>query len=164
MAQANQGLAPGVTSVGEQAEQAEREKKEKLQEVVVTGRYQFLGADTSGTTNLPLPIEQVPQSISLVSNDFIQAADLKTLGAIAEYNHARTTAALFETSNRGKVQVTGKDAGSFLHNLCTNDIANMPMGAVQICCMRIALVASVLFASSTRASVVGSITSQLESS
>ena len=56
-----------------------------LQEVVVTSHYQFLGADTSGTTNLPVPIEQVPQSISLVSDDFIKAADLKTLGEIAEY-------------------------------------------------------------------------------
>ena len=56
-----------------------------LAEVVVTGRYEFLSADTSGTTNLPLPIEKVPQFISLVSNDFVKAADLKTLGAIAEY-------------------------------------------------------------------------------
>lgn len=59
--------------------------KSGLEEVVVTSTYQFLSVDTSGTTNLPLPIERVPQSISLVSNDFIQAADLKTLGEIAEY-------------------------------------------------------------------------------
>src|SRR5580658_1576364 len=58
---------------------------EQLQEVVVVGRYEFLSADTSGATNLPLPIEKVPQSISLVSEDFIKAADLKTLGQIAEY-------------------------------------------------------------------------------
>jgi TonB-dependent siderophore receptor len=56
-----------------------------VQEVIITGHYQFLSVDTSGATNLPLPIEQVPQSISLVSNDFIHAADLKTLGEIAEY-------------------------------------------------------------------------------
>jgi TonB-dependent siderophore receptor len=56
-----------------------------LEEIVVTGRYEFLTADTSGATNLPLPIEQVPQSISLVSNNFIEAANLKTLGDIAEY-------------------------------------------------------------------------------
>lgn len=58
---------------------------DQLQEIVVTGHYEFLSADTSGATNLPLPIEKVPQSISLVSNDFIKAADLKTLGDIAEY-------------------------------------------------------------------------------
>lgn len=54
-------------------------------EIVVTGRYQFLSADTRGATNLPLSIDQVPQSISLVSNDFIKAADLKTSGEIAQY-------------------------------------------------------------------------------
>ncbi len=54
-------------------------------EVTVTGRYEFLSVDTSGTTNLPLPIEKVPQSISLVSDDFIKAADLNTLASIAEY-------------------------------------------------------------------------------
>lgn len=58
---------------------------EQLQEVVVVGRYEFLSADTSGATNLPLPIEKVPQSISLVSEDFIKAADLKSLGEIAQY-------------------------------------------------------------------------------
>ena len=58
---------------------------EELSEIVVTSHYQFLGADTSGTTGLPIPIEKVPQSISLVSGDFVKAADLKTLGEIAEY-------------------------------------------------------------------------------
>jgi len=58
---------------------------EKLEEVVVTAQYKFLNVDTSSTTNLPLPIEKVPQSISLVSGDFIKAASLKTLGEIAEY-------------------------------------------------------------------------------
>jgi iron complex outermembrane receptor protein len=60
-------------------------KATELQEVVVTGTYKFLSVDTSGTTGLPLPIEKVPQSISLVDSDFIEAADLKSLGEIAEY-------------------------------------------------------------------------------
>ncbi|MBL8270307.1 TonB-dependent siderophore receptor [Steroidobacter sp.] len=55
-----------------------------LEEIVVTG-YRFLNEDTSGTTNLPLPIEKVPQSISLISNDFLKAADIKTLGEVAQY-------------------------------------------------------------------------------
>jgi len=54
----------------------------KLEEITVTG-YKFLSIDTSGTTGLPLPIEKVPQSITLVDHDFIQAADLKSLGYIA---------------------------------------------------------------------------------
>ena len=57
----------------------------QLQEIVVTSHYEFLSVDTSGTTNLPLAIEKIPQSISLVSSDFIAATDLKTLGDIAEY-------------------------------------------------------------------------------
>jgi len=56
-----------------------------LEEIVVSGHYEFLSVDTSGATNLPLPIEKVPQSINLVSEDFIKAADVKTLGEIAEY-------------------------------------------------------------------------------
>lgn len=46
----------------------------------------------------------------------------------ADYRRARETCALFDTSARGKVQVGGKDAASFLHNLCTNDIASLPLG------------------------------------
>src|SRR5580765_678811 len=49
--------------------------------------------------------------------------------ALAEYNVARGGAAIFDVSNRGKIQVTGKDAASFLHNLSTNDVAGMPLGA-----------------------------------
>jgi len=78
----------GVNEInaGRSAPVAEKSDAEKgLQTVVITGRYEFLSADTSGATNLPVPIEKVPQSISLVSNDFIEAADLKTLGEIAEY-------------------------------------------------------------------------------
>jgi TonB-dependent siderophore receptor len=77
----------GVSRVAEvrQASEPAPSSGEPLQEIVVTAKYEFLSADTSGTTNLPLPIEKVPQSISLVSNDFIKAADLKSLGEIAEY-------------------------------------------------------------------------------
>ena len=65
-------------------ETTEQSSSETLQEVVVQG-YRFLSADTSGTTNLPLPIEKVPQAISLVSGDFLKAANLKTFGDIADY-------------------------------------------------------------------------------
>src|SRR5262245_54566727 len=47
----------------------------------------------------------------------------------AEYQYARTDCAVFDASARGKVEVTGKDAASFLHNLCTNDVTGMPLGA-----------------------------------
>lgn len=35
----------------------------------------------------------------------------------------------FDLSTRGKVEVTGPEAAMFLHNLCTNDINGMPIGA-----------------------------------
>src|SRR5262245_54533578 len=49
--------------------------------------------------------------------------------AQSEYEQAHTGAVVFDLSHRGKVEVTGKDAATFLHNLCTNDIENMPLGA-----------------------------------
>lgn len=55
-----------------------------LDEVVVRG-YHFLDEDTIGITNLPLPIERVPQSISVLNNDFVKAADLKNMGEVAQY-------------------------------------------------------------------------------
>ena len=46
-----------------------------------------------------------------------------------EYAEAREHAALFEVSSRGKIEVAGPDADTFLHNLSTNDIKNLPIGA-----------------------------------
>ena len=38
-------------------------------------------------------------------------------------------AVLFDQSDRAKVEVTGADAGTFLHNLSTNDVKDLPVGA-----------------------------------
>jgi outer-membrane receptor for ferric coprogen and ferric-rhodotorulic acid len=85
-AQVDQGANPRASAVGSDTSAAQKaSNRPGLEEIVVTSHYEFLSVDTSGTTNLPIPIEKVPQSISLVSNDFIEAADLKTLGEIAEY-------------------------------------------------------------------------------
>lgn len=46
----------------------------------------------------------------------------------AEYQHAVGHVALFDRSHVGKVELTGDDAPSFLHNLCTNDILTLPLG------------------------------------
>ncbi len=48
---------------------------------------------------------------------------------LAEYGQARNGAALFDLSHRGKVEVAGADAGSFLHNLTTNDVKGLAIGA-----------------------------------
>src|SRR4051812_3444816 len=45
-----------------------------------------------------------------------------------EYRQTREGASLFDVSARGKLELTGPDAPAFLHNLCTNDVANLPLG------------------------------------
>ena len=39
------------------------------------------------------------------------------------------TATLFDLSAYGKIELAGRDARSFLHNLCTQDVQNLPVGA-----------------------------------
>ena len=48
--------------------------------------------------------------------------------ASSEYQSAREHAALFDISHHGKVEAGGKDAASFLHNLCTNEVKNLAAG------------------------------------
>lgn len=45
-----------------------------------------------------------------------------------EYDATWQQAVLFDLSEYGKIELSGKDAGGFLHNLCTNDIKNLPVG------------------------------------
>lgn len=47
---------------------------------------------------------------------------------LAEYQQAREKAVYFDVSQRGKIELTGPDARSFLHNLCTNDIKKLTPG------------------------------------
>lgn len=45
-----------------------------------------------------------------------------------EYRAALSGAALFDRTPTGKIELSGKDAPAFLHNLCTNDINGLPLG------------------------------------
>src|SRR5688572_19546413 len=45
-----------------------------------------------------------------------------------EYEGTRTSTGLIDQSHRGKVELTGAEAASFLHNLCSNDINGLPLG------------------------------------
>jgi folate-binding protein YgfZ len=45
---------------------------------------------------------------------------------VEEAAGARTGLVLFDLSHRGKIELTGKEAALFLHNLATNDIKNLP--------------------------------------
>jgi tRNA-modifying protein YgfZ len=49
--------------------------------------------------------------------------------AAAEYAQVRSNAGLFDVSSRGKIELTGPEAAFFLHNLSTNDIKDLPIGA-----------------------------------
>jgi len=48
--------------------------------------------------------------------------------AAGEYHQARAQAVLFDRSHHGKIRVTGADAATFLHNLCTNDMKALQPG------------------------------------
>jgi folate-binding protein YgfZ len=45
-----------------------------------------------------------------------------------EYEAARTGAAVFDVSHRGKIEVSGRDAAGFLHNLSSNDVLHLAPG------------------------------------
>jgi folate-binding protein YgfZ len=47
---------------------------------------------------------------------------------VSDYEAAIASAAIFDTSAAGKLVLTGPDAPMFLNNLCTNDVANFPLG------------------------------------
>ncbi|HEV8061031.1 MAG TPA: glycine cleavage T C-terminal barrel domain-containing protein [Gemmataceae bacterium] len=54
--------------------------------------------------------------------DGMNANDLR------DYGRALEEAALFDLSSHGLLSCTGKDAGQFLHNLCTNEVVKLPVG------------------------------------
>lgn len=49
--------------------------------------------------------------------------------AAREYAAAVEGAVVFDLSPRGKIELAGPDARLFLHNLCTNDVKELPVGA-----------------------------------
>jgi iron complex outermembrane receptor protein len=110
------GIASGQSNPG--ATQAPGGSEAALSEILVSGHYQFLSANTQGTTNLPLPIEQVPQSIDLVSADFIQVANLKTLGDIASYTPGAFNAGNPE-NNGTVIDIRGFPAGRAIDGIDT---------------------------------------------
>jgi folate-binding protein YgfZ len=48
-----------------------------------------------------------------------------------DYHAARESAALFDLSDRAKIELAGKDAREFLHNLCTQDVKSLPVGGMR---------------------------------
>jgi aminomethyltransferase len=44
-------------------------------------------------------------------------------GIIAEHEHTRTSASLFDVSHMGRVKFTGRDAESFLNRICTRNLS-----------------------------------------
>lgn len=48
--------------------------------------------------------------------------------AATDYERTLSDAVLFDQKGQGLIELSGKDAPSFLHNLSTNDIKNLPLG------------------------------------
>lgn len=95
---------------------AAQEAPENEGEAIVVSGFRFLNENTSGTTGLPVPIEKVPQSISLVSEDFLNATDARSLGDVAQY----TPGALFDGNPGGTssiVKLRGFAAGNAIDGL-----------------------------------------------
>lgn len=98
-----------------QAQDAEPAADAGGDDIVVSG-YRYLSEDTSGTTGLPLSLEKVPQSITLISEDFLEATDAKTLGDVAQY----TPGALFDGNPGGTssiIKLRGFAAGNAIDGL-----------------------------------------------
>jgi len=55
--------------------------------------------------------------------------EIKFMDLAEEYQLVRERAGLIDVSQRGKIELVGPDAASFLHNLSTNDIRSLPSGA-----------------------------------
>src|SRR5262249_52926638 len=47
---------------------------------------------------------------------------------LREYQATCDDVSLFDISHHGRVELTGSDAASFLHNLCTNEVKNLAVG------------------------------------
>ncbi len=112
---ATMSASPALAQAQPQPQDAAAQPADGGSDIVVSG-YRYLAEDTSGTTGLPLPIEEVPQSISLVSQDFLKAADLKSLGEVAQYSPG----ALFAGNQEGFgsiVKLRGFTAGSAVDGL-----------------------------------------------
>ena len=45
-----------------------------------------------------------------------------------EYAAARSDVVIFDISNRAKIEMTGPDVPAFLNNICTNQVADLPLG------------------------------------
>jgi folate-binding protein YgfZ len=77
----------------------------------------------------PTPLSEVMQGSG---TQFIDEAGWRIAlhfgDMVAEYQAARSGAAVFDLSQRGQIELAGKDAVTFLHNLCTNDIKRLADG------------------------------------
>lgn len=85
-APANAPSTPAATGTAQQPANpsAAQQSPVPIPDVLITA-HPFLDQDTSGITNLPLPIEQVPQSISIINNSFAKAADIQNVADLAQY-------------------------------------------------------------------------------
>ena len=119
-----QSVAPAATA----EDRAQQSSVETLPPMSVTG-FRLLFEDTSGITNLPLPVEKVPQSISIVDEDFVKAADLKTMGEIAQHTTGGSWAS-YSPSYGNQIWLRGFAANFAINGLTVGDQITDPDPAV----------------------------------
>ncbi len=96
----------------------------ELPEVTVKA-YRYLDEETKDITNLPLPVEKVPQSISILNNDFVKSADLKTSGEIAQYTPGALWAS-FSPSYGNQIWLRGFAANYAIDGVTVGDQITEP--------------------------------------
>jgi folate-binding protein YgfZ len=78
----------------------------------------------------PTPLHEVTEKAGAVFTEDAGWQVPAHFGDVAgEYSRVREGAGLFDVSERGKVELTGTEAAFFLHNVSTNDIKELPVGA-----------------------------------
>lgn len=100
----------------------------KTEDVLVVGHH-FLDADTSGITNLPLPVQKVPQSISLVNANFVRTANLHTMGEVAQYTPGALWAS-YSPSYGNQIWLRGFAANYAIDGLLVGDQITEPDSAI----------------------------------
>lgn len=107
-------LASMITS-GADAQVSDIARTNGSGQIVVTGR-KFLSDNTSSTTNLPISIEKVPQSLTVVSEKYLEAANLTSLAELIDYT-AGTNSSGDQLDFASLITLRGFSAGGAIDEL-----------------------------------------------
>jgi folate-binding protein YgfZ len=78
---------------------------------------------------MPISLKEIQDQWGAVPGECVGGPVQKHFGNPEfEYAAARSSAALFDLSDRTQIELTGGDRAKFLHNFCTNDIRSLKPG------------------------------------